>query len=585
MAPENTSTDPEQAAGRNVGLLDSRAVRFALIYALPAALCLLAGSAIYVSRLGIAQDVHVLAEPEWIAGGRTAVRVLAYGGNGQLLDEVGVTLTFTRQGQEPMELGSVRAAPGVPAVDVDVDVPDWPLGPCTLTASVESSAGQEDISAEVTLVTEIEDRPLHMPPPARDRPSGDTRAHDVGGVSVELLPYGQALVPNLNNVLFVRTTDGAGRPIKAEVALELVGGATNEAVPAKVQTDLLGLAALSVHPLANALVFEVTLPGAEAASPAGGAGGADGGAGAVGGDAGVAPETVTDGGAGVDGDAGDADSVAPAPRILVATAPAQLVLQLASPVPEDSGPMKVRVSSLHSSRPVYVDARAAGAWIVGRTSLLQKNRASLSLPHLRPGLVLVQGYIAPVAVGRGFSAHHAYVREPGEDPAEVLREIATLLRDRDVDRAYAEALLSGGSLSDREVSFERTAAFLLSRLDRGFYQPHRLVSSERVRSAALGQFQQDFKIRIIVAISVLGLLVTLLIAYSFSVSAWKGRQHRIMWDADTGAAGEDIHMTSMGRPKGLDRFRIVVQIALMVGAVAVGFVLLAVLVSVMSWHG
>ena len=81
------------------------------------------------------------------------------------------------------------------------------------------------------------------------------------------------------------------------------------------------------------------------------------------------------------------------------------------------------------------------------------------------------------------------------------------------------------------------------------------------------------------------LIVTVLVAYSFSVAAYHARKRRLAWDASTGAREEDLYVTSMGRPRGLDRFRTVVQIALMVGVVAAGFVLLAVLVLVMSWHG
>jgi dimethylargininase len=167
----------------------------------------------------------------------------------------------------------------------------------------------------------------------------------------------------------------------------------------------------------------------------------------------------------------------------------------------------------------------------------------------------------------------------------VLRTIATRLRDEDVDRPYVSALLEGRLLTERDVNVDRTAAFLLSRLDRGYHQPSRLVSSEQVRSAELARFQRDYKLRISVAIGVVGLLATLLIAYSFSVSAWRARQRRLLWEADTGAKEEDLYVTSMGRPKGLDRFRIVVQIALMVGTVAVGFLLMAVLVGVMAWYG
>jgi hypothetical protein len=245
------------------------------------------------------------------------------------------------------------------------------------------------------------------------------------------------------------------------------------------------------------------------------------------------------------------------------------------------------VDSLHASRPIYVDLYRRGRWIAGRTSRLREGRAAVRLPGTSGGLVLLQASTAPIDVGRAFSAHHLYLEEAGTDRDEILRVLATALRDADLDRPYAEALLADRHLlrSARDGELERTAAFLLSRFDRGYYSPERLVSSEQVRSAELLAFQRAYKLRISLAIGLLGLVVTLLVAYGFAVSAWRARARRQEWDAATGASEDELYVTSMGRPKGLDRFRVVVQLVLMVGVVAVGFLLLAVLVSVMSWQG
>jgi hypothetical protein len=196
---------------------------------------------------------------------------------------------------------------------------------------------------------------------------------------------------------------------------------------------------------------------------------------------------------------------------------------------------------------------------------------------------LLQTYLHPINVGYAYSAHHVYLRQEGQSDAAVLEAIASELERQQIDGPYIAALRARGLLAKTQ-RFELTAAFLLSRLDQGFYRPPLSISSAEVRSAELAEFQRNFKHRISVAIGVIGILVALLLAYAFSIAAYRAREQRRMLEQDIGADEGDLYVTSMGRPVGLDRFRVIMQIALMVGVVAAGFILIAVLVSVLSWQ-
>lgn len=569
MAPDASFTEPgTEPAARGQGLLDSRAARAFLIYGLPAVTCLLAGAAIYVSRIRVDQDIHLFAQRQWLAGGSAAVRLVTYDGRGQPTDQVQAELVLIREDGARAIVGDASGV-GAPALDFDVSVPDWPPGPCRLEARVQTPVGSEHVAVDVELRHELAEGELVAPPPPPDRTRVGRTSHILGDLTVELLPHGPGLVPELANHLFVRTTDAQGRPRAAELKLALVNGALREPLPETDRTDELGLSVLAVYPQSTEITIEVSridaAPEAVDAGP----------------DAGHS-ETGPDAGPTEAGP--DADSPPRSVRIPVPTTPAQMVLRLDEPTPDASVPARVRIQSLHSTRPLYLDAYRKGQWVAARTTRLRDRQAVIEVPGLPPGLALLQAYTSTVQLGYAYSAHHLYMREATRSDGDVLRAIAEELRDRRIDVPYVEALLEQGLLS-RPRRYELTAAFLLSRLDQGYRQPTLLVASRRVRSAELEAFQRSFRQRIAVAIGLLGLVVSVLMAYGFSVAALRARQQRRLMELEVGADENDLYVTSMGRPVGLDRFRVIVQIALMVGVVAVGFILIAVLVAVLDWHG
>ncbi len=581
MVPDDTSTEP---APKPEGLLDSKLGRIFLIYGLPAVTCLLAGAAIYVSRMKVHQDIHLMAQPEWVAGERAAVRVVAFDGAGRPQQKIAARLRLLDRDGSATEVGSSSIA-GLPALDVEVEAPSWPPGDYRLEAVVETPIGAERIVTEVGLRATPPEVELHLPRPPPDRPRPARTMLPLGDFRVELLPHGAGLVPDLSNLLFIRTTDAQGRPVSRELGLKLVDGVLREPLPETDRTDQLGLSVLAVHPQSTVIVIEVSLPGGEDQEVPGAAPGEDGP------DAGPAPSPPDAGPEGERPEAGPADAAAPeveAPArsvaMMVPTTPAQLVLRADQPTPLAGEESQVRVQSLHRSRPLYLDVYRRGRWVAGRTTRLQGNRAQQELPLLAPGLVLLQTYTAPREVGYGYSAHHLYLRAFGQDDEEVLGAIAGELRRREIDSSYLDALVEGRLLSQTK-RFNLTAAFLLSRLDEGHYPPPLLVSSSSVRSAELERFQERFKRWISVAIGLLGLVVSTLLAYGFLLAAYRARRQRQLMEQEVGAVEDELYLTSMGRPRGLDRFRVIVQIALMVGVVAIGFILIAVLVSVLDWQG
>lgn len=569
---KNSDRDPlePQLEGGGAGLLDWKPARWALIYGLPAVTCLLAGAAIYVSRMGVEQDVHLLAQETWVAGRKSAVRVVAYDSTGQPVSKIFAALSLEGEGQEPVELGSTGIV-GVPALDLEVQAPSWPDGSYDLVVSVETPAADETIRTPIKIVSEPPDfGVLHLPRPPPDRTGPSLTKGEVGDVTVELLPRGAGLVPNLANILFLRTTKSDGSPISTQVGLTLISGALGEPLPDSVTTDELGLAVLSLYPQSNDLAVEVSLP--ELAHAEAGSAALDGGLGVDGG------VSTVDGGADADVEASQ-----PLAKLYVPTTPAQLVMRADRPTVEASEPIDVRLQSLHSARPVYVDGYGGnGRWVAAKTGRFQRSKAQVRLSGLPAGVALVQAYTATLEVGYGYAAHHVFVQESGRDEESTLVAIAEALRERDVEVEYVNALLDRGLLR-KTRRFELTAAFLLSRLDRGYRTPPLRVSSQSVRSAELAQFQSSFRLRISIAIGILGLLVAGLLAYSFTLAAWRARAQRKMMEADLGADENELYVTSMGRPVGLERFRVVMQIALMVGVVAAGFLLIAVLVSTLYW--
>lgn len=564
MAQDHISTN----ATHGGGLLDLRPARWALIYGLPAVVALLAGSAIFVSRMSVTQDVRVLTQERWCVGRPAAVRVVAYGDSGRPLEQLDVTLSLEGEGRETMELAKASAG-GLPATDVRVDVPDWPDGRYKLRALVRSSIGLEPIQLDVELMHELsgegveeQEENLYLPQAPPDRAGPFTTKVTVSDVVIELLPHGAGLVPSLNNLLFLRTTDKAGRPVSTRVALKLVGGQMAKALPEVERTDELGLSVFSVYPMSNEVMIEATL--ADADGPGDRA------------DAGVED---ADGGFGTQ----DGGSVSMASRLTIPTTPAQMVMRLDQPVPEALEPFTVRIQSLHGARPLYTDAYVDGLWVGALSGRFQQGRSEVTIPGLPEGLALLQTYLHPINVGYAYSAHHVYLSRQGQSDAAVLEAIATELERRQIDAPYVASLRDQGLFAKTD-RFELTAAFLLSRLDQGFYRPPLSISSAEVRSAELVSFQRSFRYRISVAIGVIGVVVALLLAYAFSVAAYRAREQRRMLEEDIGADESDLYVTSMGRPVGLDRFRAIMQIALMVGVVATGFILIAALVSVLNWQ-
>lgn len=559
MDQGDTSTEPATPEAVGAGLLDLRPARWALIYGLPAITCLLAGSAIYVSRLGVEQDVHLLTQERWLAGGRAAIRIVAYDRDGQLQEQLHAELSLAGQGREPQPLDD-QGVRGLPALDFEVEVPSWPEGDYHLICRVTTPSGVETIEVDLRLSDEAgPEAELFRPRPPPDR-RGTVAKATIAETTIELLPRGAGLVPNLSNLLFLRTTDEQGRPLSTDVDLSLISG-LREPPPASIRTNDMGVAVLSVYPDSNEVVIEVGLEDEAPSSTEADAGGVDGGVGDA--DAEVEPEARTK-------------------TVFVPTTPAQVVMRAHELMPETDRPFEVQLTSLHSSRPVYLDAYVNGRWVASRTEMFRGGRASVRLDRLPAGGALVQAYTATLSVGYGYAAHHLYLREPGQDDEAVLVAIAEELRRRELERAYVEALLERRTLSTQS-NVDLAAAFLLSRLDTGYYRPPLRVASSQERSAELEELQQTFKLRISIAIAIVGLLVAGLLTYAFTLAAWKARAQRQMLETDLGSDEQDLYVTSMGRPVGLDRFRVVMQIALMVGVVAAGFFLLAVLVSALDW--
>jgi hypothetical protein len=563
------------------GLLDLRPARWALIYGLPGLTCLLAGMAIFVSRMDVHQDVHVLAQRSWQIEQPTALRIVVYDRSGQLLrpSSVEAVLLSDQGNDQPLAQSGAVAAP---ALDLQVSPPPWPPGTYQLHVSVQTQVGQEAITAPVELIAPADagKAQLFTPPPPPDRSGAHGREADLGDFTVEVLPHGAGMVPNLDNLLFLRTTDNQAGPRSARVELEVVGGSLREPLPEEIRTDSMGLAVLVVHPLTNALSLDVRAAQQPEGESAGDTDGESAGEMADGASGEHSPSTAP----AATAKAGTAAKVV-SKRVSVATTPAQMVMRLDRPVVDAEHPASARVNSLHAHRPVYLDLYRNGRWAFGRTGLLERYRSRLAFPGQVPGLTFLQAYSAPLVVGYGYAAHHLYVRPPGETDAQVLTRIARELQRRRVDGAYVEALLRPEGLPDIE-RFELAAAFLLSRLDRGYHQPPLLVSSQRVRSAELQQFQREFKQRIAWAIALIGLVVAGLMAYGFSVAAVRARRQRALLESDNAGAEDDLYVTTMGRPPVvLDRFRTVLQIMAMVGVVAVGFLLIAVLISVLTWKG
>lgn len=587
MDPDAPSTDPESGrvdplddplgSERGEGLLDNKFARAFLIFGLPAVTCLLVGSAIYVSRMRVFQDVHLLAQPEWIAGSNTAARVLAYDEHGRPLQQLEAQVFLVSESGESTKVGESGIA-GLPALDVDIEVPDWPAGAYRLEARVTTPSGSETLDADVRLASELPESVLYLPPPPANAIRVTKMAHALGDVHVELLPHGPGLVPELANHLFLRTTDEEGRPLSTELGLAIDGGVLSDPLPSTVRTDELGLAVLALRPRSTEISIEVSLPEEEVpANPEA--------PGDIVPDAGP-PATIPDAqpAANTPDAAPDAGLPPRSRKIMVPTTPAQMVLRLDQPTPEANVPFKVRVQSLHASRPLYVDAYRGSSWVAARTTRLQNRQGQLEVPGLAAGVSLLQSFTSTVQLGHAYSAHHVYLRGATETDEETLIAIAQELRRREIDVPYVDALLEQGLLA-KTRRFELTAAFLLSRLDKGYHRPPLMMASRQIRSDELSEFQQRFKERISIAIVLLGLVVSVLLAYGFTQAAFKARHQRRLMDAEVGADEGEIYVTSMGRPAGLDRFRTIVQIALMVGVVAVGFILIALLVSVLNWHG
>ena len=418
----------------------------------------LAGTAITVSTAEVSYGVRVWSDGRLVPGSTSGIRLAATNPEDRRMLE-----GFEAKGWLETPDGGVRremfsATTRAFGLSGSMQIPpDFPPGPARLI--VESRRG----ALHDTCAADVQVGPASPPPPAPAEAERERKDDDAPAVEVALLPASGILVPEMRQLMLVRTTtrEGVQAP-DVTVELALRRGAM-EGLPATVRTDAAGLAGLWVRPVFHDLLVAAGPPGEK-----------------------------------------------PQDLHLVGK-PVQFLAHLGPPTLDPEKPIGLHIESMHDHGEVHADLWADGRWVGAAMASLTGGEARTVLPppgaHARP--VLVQVYRHFAAPGK---ARYVARRLATSDPAAALVALGHDLAARGVESRWIAALDAAGLLAappDQAL----LASWLLASWPDPPPEPPLLADTGPTRKATAIAQRDRIRGRVIGALTATGVLVILVIAY------------------------------------------------------------------------
>jgi len=545
-------------------------VRWGLIIGFTVLTAALLATAFWASSIRVTETLVVYMQPRLAPGRPNALRLALIDDAEGFIPLKQVSIVLERKhpfGEAILFSGPVESAQ---AASLVIHPPRWSPGPYTMKVSAETLKRKKTAAVDVLLDPSFSGIPYTAGETAArlQGDPGELRFFDAGkNVRIEVFPESYILASSLHNLIYVRTTDGEGRPVRATVRLRLSEGYIHGDLPAVVETDDAGLASFMLYPTFNVITLQVSLAD-ELAGPR------------------------------------------PWGTLRLPVEPRIFRLRSATPSAEAGGPMVVRVYTISKASPFYLDVHRGGLWSYATSGYLNAFSTEVTFEApLETGLATVQGYGTPALVGKAISSIHFWVRGKGESEQDAVRSVAEILAGRNIDRPYTGDI-DKGDLEKESLNAGQLLAFLLSRLDTGSYEPAVFYTTRADDERATVALQDKLKRAVVISLScaaaIFALAVVLAVAFAMKkkpavieeiesaapggqateeIEDWKGRKVRVSAtpQMEELASRVSLHRTGWGMDSGTGTRKFFIQVAMLAAVLAALFGLLVVLVIYMRW--
>ncbi|PJB48029.1 MAG: hypothetical protein CO108_03085 [Deltaproteobacteria bacterium CG_4_9_14_3_um_filter_63_12] len=328
--------------------------------------------------------------------------------------------------------------------------------------------------------------------PAADQTAGELR--------VEMFVRDGAVVPHLENQVFVRVTDRQTyAPVAATVELARTYGDLLGEAPTRVETDRIGLAEFTVVPITPTdWVLNATT---------------------------------------ADERRGKTNSTLP-------TLPAAIRIDARDPQLTPNSPLEFEVQTVRDGGRLYWDLLADGAWLSTHSAALPSDRGDISwLPAglgapTAPRLVEVVACFSPIACDDANSRVAFVWLDTRVSPAKLLEFLAAELAARPDGAFYAALDALSGSLSSAEL--HRANHFAASQLNTVYHRPQTLVRSEEVTAKRLEGVQENVRNQadaLFALLLIAGVLCVTVVAFRM-----QDRRRKAMWQVELESEFEEDEM-------------------------------------------
>ena len=549
-------------------------VRWGLIFGFAGLTAVLLVAGFWASTLTVTDTLVLYSQDRWVPGQKQALRLAYIDDQEGFIPLKTASLTLLRS-EPPQEavLFSGNLQPGQ-AASVVINPPRWGGGDYDLKVRAKTIRNEKKALVNITLDPAFSGSEYIVSETAEKLSrSTDVLSHydPEQDIRTELIPESNILASSLHNIVYVRTTRGSGTPLSARVDLKLAKGYINGSIPASVQTDKAGLGSFMVYPALNILAIST------AAS------------------AGVEPPASDETGRGV---------------IELPVQPRIFRVRSKTPNLQPGREFTLRVYTISKASPFYLDIYHGGLWSYALSGFLNSFSTEITLhAPKQPGLVAVQGYGTPALVGKANSSIHLWVQKEGETLRQSIAAIAGILMGRGIDMSFASRITKGEQIGDG-CNEGQLLAFLLSRLDTGFYEPAVYYTTRKDDERNLALFKEKLKRIVVISLScgtaifMLAVAFALLLAFRRrpeqvqehlekeqkdgpmeEIEDWKGRKVRVpsIPPLSELESKQTLLHTGWGKESGMGTRGFFIQVAMLAAVTASLFGLLAMFITYMRW--
>lgn len=524
----------------------------------------------WASTISVRDTLVVYKQNSWIPGMPNAFRLAFIDDQEGFipLKEARVVLQQDKPFREAI-LFSGNLQPGQAASFV-INPPRWSAGEYNLKIQAETLKRKKKTSVKINLDPHFAgSRYIESETASRMQQSPHLFSFydSIRNIKIELLPESYILSSSLHNLIYVRTTDGLGKPVSTRVNMKLTNGYINGNIPASVKTDSAGLASFMVYPTFNILALSVSTTDESGAR----------------GEWGVINLPIE-------------------PRIFR--------IRSKNPHVRAKGELSVRIYTVSKASPFFLDIYRGGLWSYASSGYL--NSFSTEVTFRAPGeggLATVQGYGAPALVGKANSSIHLWVQKEGEGLRESILSVATLLAAEGIEEVYTRTLRKG-DFPIESCNGGQLMAFLLSRLDTGFYEPTIYYTTRKDDEAHISCLRKKIKRIVVISFSCAAAIFAMAVVFAAFIALkkrpvtveayenekvphgameeiedWKGKKVLVQKTPSFKEleSRETLLHTGWGNKSGMGTRRFFIQVALLAAVMAALFGLMASFITYMRW--